>query len=546
MSTNSHICRFGDVMINIKVKHLVIFSLLLNFLNPCPAFSNRGMITVGPKEVKLQETGQNAIVAWNGEEEIIILSTDIRSSESTLVLEVIPLPSNPVKVEEGSFDSFRKLTEMINEKVIDIKEKEFIRGLGSSGVEITFHKKIGAHDITVVKTNDLDYFINWVKEFTKNKGFKYESISEDFKNAVSSYLKRDIRFFVFDVIKAVEDRQSIKPLVYRFKTYYLFYPLEITATSDARWSTSNVSIFIITKDVINKDFFRDLYLQPTVGFNHNILLTKGELKEVSPELEDLFKSDAFVMNATYHGSLNVLQRDLFYSAKIGRAKEFFRKGHDAKDLSEKESFYLKAIELWPAYAEAHNNLGDVYEKQRKYNEAIKEYEIASALAPNVHYPHFGLGDIYFKMGKYEMAITHYEKGLKIEPDDKPSNERLRLSKVLTKKILFLFDSYELTDKAIKQLRMIAEALSSPELKDSLFEIQGHTDSTGTEEYNIILSKERAESAKEYLVKKGGIAADRLIVKGCGEDRPIKSNETGKGRQLNRRVEIKIDALNLTY
>jgi len=136
------------------------------------------VIVVGPREVSLQESGQNAIVAWNGNEEVIILSTDTKSSESILVLEVLPLPSNPIKIEEGSFDSFTKLTEILNKKVRAIREQEMYKGFGRTvevpGIEITFHKKIGAHNITtIVKVNDLDYFINWVKDFSTSKGFKH-------------------------------------------------------------------------------------------------------------------------------------------------------------------------------------------------------------------------------------------------------------------------------------------------------------------------------------------------------------------------------------
>ena len=117
-----------------KNKYLLAFSSVS---------ANRGMVVIYPREVSVQESGQNAILAWNGNEEVIILSTDAKSSESTLVLEVLPLSSNPT-VEEGSFDSFTKLTEIINEKIRrDQKMAEgFSRGTKAPGIEITFHKKL--------------------------------------------------------------------------------------------------------------------------------------------------------------------------------------------------------------------------------------------------------------------------------------------------------------------------------------------------------------------------------------------------------------------
>lgn len=287
---------------------IAIFSLLLI---PSLVSANRGSMIIGPRDVKLEEAGQNAIVAWNGNEEIIILSTDMKSSDSTLVLELIPLPSNPTKVEEGSSESFTKLVEIMNRKTKEYREKALTRGVEVPGVEITFHKKIGAHDVTIVKVNDLDYFINWIKDFSTNRGFEYTELSSNFKTTVSNYLNRNIDHFVFDVIETNESSQTINPLIYRFKSDYLYYPLEITATSDAGWSSSRVNVFLIAKGIVNQTVIRDAKLYPRVGFGeYNIELTRDELREVSPELEDLFKSDPFVMNVQYSGPLNTLNKDL--------------------------------------------------------------------------------------------------------------------------------------------------------------------------------------------------------------------------------------------
>lgn len=69
-------------------------------------------------------------------------------------------------------------------------------------------------------------------------------------------------------------------------------------------------------------------------------------------------------------------------------------------------------------------------------------------------------------------------------------------------------------------------------------VEGHTDSTGPEKYNLGLSYRRAESVKNYLVGKG-IEANRLSVVGFGEAKPLVSNRTSAGRAVNRRVEFKV-------
>ena len=74
-------------------------------------------------------------------------------------------------------------------------------------------------------------------------------------------------------------------------------------------------------------------------------------------------------------------------------------------------------------------------------------------------------------------------------------------------------------------------------ENSLLTIEGHTDSKGTDEYNMTLSQKRAAAVRVYLIEKG-IAENRLISKGFGETMPIADNNTSAGRAKNRRVELK--------
>ena len=74
------------------------------------------------------------------------------------------------------------------------------------------------------------------------------------------------------------------------------------------------------------------------------------------------------------------------------------------------------------------------------------------------------------------------------------------------------------------------------------ELEGHTDSIGTDEYNMALSRRRAESVKKYLVEKFSIDETRISTLGYGESKPAASNETDEGRQNNRRVVANIEAV----
>jgi OOP family OmpA-OmpF porin len=102
----------------------------------------------------------------------------------------------------------------------------------------------------------------------------------------------------------------------------------------------------------------------------------------------------------------------------------------------------------------------------------------------------------------------------------------------------LFD----TDKAT------IKPVSYPELDDVVrvfennpglsVEVDGHTDSQGSDAHNLGLSQRRAAAVREYIVGHG-IAAARLTAKGFGESRPVADNDTAEGRALNRRVELNV-------
>lgn len=99
---------------------------------------------------------------------------------------------------------------------------------------------------------------------------------------------------------------------------------------------------------------------------------------------------------------------------------------------------------------------------------------------------------------------------------------------------FEFDSAKLRSVAIKKLDEVAAF--AEKYPDTQLESSGHTCSIGTRAYNQKLSERRAESVKAYLVKKG-VAAQRIVTVGYGEDKPVADNATRAGRELNRRVEV---------
>ncbi len=105
-------------------------------------------------------------------------------------------------------------------------------------------------------------------------------------------------------------------------------------------------------------------------------------------------------------------------------------------------------------------------------------------------------------------------------------------------VLFGFDQSDLSAEARANLDKLVKVLNT--YPDTNIEVQGHTDSKGSETYNQSLSEKRAGSVSEYL-KANQIAAGRISTKGFGETLPKYDNGTDEGRAQNRRVEFLITA-----
>lgn len=110
----------------------------------------------------------------------------------------------------------------------------------------------------------------------------------------------------------------------------------------------------------------------------------------------------------------------------------------------------------------------------------------------------------------------------------------------TESIQFDFNRSELTDEAKKKLDEVSSAVSSA--KRYVIEIQGFTDRTGPEQYNLELSRRRAESVVRYLTMAHQIPLARVYEIGYGEESPVAPNDTREGREQNRRVEIRVLAV----
>ncbi len=129
----------------------------------------------------------------------------------------------------------------------------------------------------------------------------------------------------------------------------------------------------------------------------------------------------------------------------------------------------------------------------------------------------------------DKTLTEFTFIVKVNFDFKPKRK-------FTLKVYFDSGKYNLRKDSYPALEQLYQTLKAN--PNMVIEIQGHTDSIGSAKSNQILSENRAKTCRNYLLKRG-ISKDRIFAKGYGETRPVATNKTPQGRQLNRRIDVAV-------
>ena len=280
----------------------LIFLAILLIPTTSLAYADKGTIPID--NIPIYEPSQKAIVAWNGEEEILILSVDLKTLKAkTPVLEVLPLPSIP-EIEEASPKSFEVLQKYFMSKKLSYGERKGL--VGVEGVEIVFHEKIGFHDVTVVKVKDVKDFVYWIKDFTSKNGLPTPNLIKVL-TLVEDYIKRGFNYFVLDLVEVVQDVRTVKPLMYRFESKKAYFPLKISSLAEGK---TTITVFLLTKEKI---MFPRAFL--TSGYRilmENEKIPIETVAEADQRLVNLFKPNINVWFSviTYIGRLQSLREDL--------------------------------------------------------------------------------------------------------------------------------------------------------------------------------------------------------------------------------------------
>jgi len=322
------------------------------------SFADRGGWHVSTEPVTLTESGQKAIIGWDGQTEVLCLATDVSSSRQTIVIEFLPLPSEP-KVTLGSRETFDVVQKVLARRgVMFVKERGgLIRRLGKAGGDggepftITFHERLGAHDIIVLKVNQADEFANWLEEKAKAITQNQASIPDNLRRLITKYLNHyRCPYFVFDVIEVGPDPKSVEPIIYEFQHWGLFYPLEISSTFHGKTS---IDLIVFSEERINPDPLLNLDFQAsTVG-----RVNSNDLQEILPRLKELLGETALAQAFRYSGDIRRLTGNIVTGLR--RDNLAYTSGEYSK--AQQRSFYsgmavaiytgvlITFASLWPMY-----------------------------------------------------------------------------------------------------------------------------------------------------------------------------------------------------
>jgi outer membrane protein OmpA-like peptidoglycan-associated protein len=147
-----------------------------------------------------------------------------------------------------------------------------------------------------------------------------------------------------------------------------------------------------------------------------------------------------------------------------------------------------------------------------------------------------------KLTSIGSLITQHDSQFKAVDGKIEEVRKFAQGKLIAKEILknsdskFKFDSYELSPEAKAALDKFVAGLIAQD-RGVYLEIQGHTDNTGPDSWNLVLGKQRADAVMDYLYKQHHIPLHRMQVISYASSAPIADNSTKEGRAQNRRVEI---------
>lgn len=289
-----------------KAATFILF--LMSVFLALQATSRADMGRIYATDAQVSEESQKAIILHNLEEEVLILGTDLKADKKTGIIRFIPFPSEP-KVSLAPAKAFEAVTALIKSHGLKFVKQTKGGQTSTKDVELRFNQKLGAHDITIIKINNSLGFRNWVNEFFKKKGLPQKDTYPAIEDTVDDYVKRGIVWFVFDFVEVTDQTRFIEPVLYRFKSKELYYPLK---TSNTFGGIGGIDLVLITPWTICKPYWSDgtcLGFSAKASTSANIPM--ADLKTIYEDAEKFFGNQHVFMQVVRYWGDYKFKNDIF-------------------------------------------------------------------------------------------------------------------------------------------------------------------------------------------------------------------------------------------
>jgi hypothetical protein len=314
----------------------LLFAVAMGAASPAPA--DMGRIQVATENVQVSEDAQKAIILHNGKEEILILGTDLKATGKTGIIRFIPFPSAP-EISLAPAGAFEQAAAIIRKYGLVFQTWIISKGgeasASTDGIELRFSQKLGAHDLTLIKVNEVATFRQWVNDYFRQRGLPAKESYPEEESVVSDYIQRGIVYFVLDYVELDDTPRFIDPVLYHFNSRDLYYPLKTTNTFGGE---GTVELVIIAPTTLCSSGHYEYLEQgsqalytsgPCLGLPTTLASTSArivheeeDIRGLSPQGEAFFGGrNAFIQVIRYQGKYH-FDEDVFIDVSKGLPKAF--------------------------------------------------------------------------------------------------------------------------------------------------------------------------------------------------------------------------------
>ncbi len=242
------------------MRHQALAAAVLLTAFALPVRAGRGPIAPAGT-VRIAEPTQTALLAWDGETEVLLLQTRVRANRPMTLVQFLPLPARP-QIDRGHKAAVSRLQALATKLGLRYEAPAATTGSPEArDVRFAAAGEVPVLSVTVVEIMSPEAFAQWARDFFKEQDLGQPALGDALRAHVADCLNRGLRFFAVDTIHVGPRAQAVEPVAYTFRSDRLFYPLKLSNLGGGRGVVDLVTILPMGLDLVGEPF-RDLANAP--------------------------------------------------------------------------------------------------------------------------------------------------------------------------------------------------------------------------------------------------------------------------------------------